>query len=179
MNIILLCGSAQNGKSSTASILEEELKTRGHRPLRIAYGDYVKFVAKQYFGWSGKKDKVGRTILQQVGTEIFRSKDENFWTDTVIRYCKVMSDEYDFAIIDDCRFPNEIERWADFKFKNVKTIKITRPNFDNGLTEIQKRHASETALDEYAFDYEVIAENLEELNDIVKNDLMGWLLETQ
>ena len=36
------------------------------------------------------------------------------------------------------------------------TIRIIRPNFDNGLTDEQKNHPSETALDDYPMEYELI-----------------------
>ena len=34
------------------------------------------------------------------------------------------------------------------KFNNVKHIRVTRPNFESTLTDEQKKHPSETALDD-------------------------------
>ena len=39
---------------------------------------------------------------------------------------------------------------------NVISIHITRPNFENSLTEEQRMHPSEIALDGYRFNHEVI-----------------------
>ena len=59
------------------------------------------------------------------------------------------------------------------KFDNVILIKVDRPNFDNGLTEEQKKHPTETSLDNYKkFDY--IIENdstIEKLKEKVKQVL--------
>ena len=49
-------------------------------------------------------------------------------------------------------------------FEDVVHVRIIRPNFDNGLTEEQKNHPSETALDGYRPDILVV-------NDGTLNDL--------
>ena len=36
------------------------------------------------------------------------------------------------------------------------TLRIERPNFDNGLTEAQKNHPSEVDMDQYPFDYTLL-----------------------
>ena len=55
-------------------------------------------------------------------------------------------------IIPDTRFPNEIDLIKS-AYDNVDFIKVVRPGFDNGLTEEQKNHPSETALDDIEADY--------------------------
>lgn len=39
------------------------------------------------------------------------------------------------------------------------SVRVVRPGFDNGLTDEQKSHPSETELDEYPFDY--VVENVD------------------
>ena len=57
-------------------------------------------------------------------------------------------DDFDFAIVADCRFPNEFKRWEEFNIPITK-IRISRPLEQSKLTEVQKQHASETSLDDY------------------------------
>ena len=39
------------------------------------------------------------------------------------------------------------------EYFDVTTVRVTRPNYDNGLTEEQQNHESEIALDNYNFDF--------------------------
>ena len=45
------------------------------------------------------------------------------------------------------------------------TVRIERPNYDNGLTEEQKNHPSETELDGFCFDH--IIENSGTIGDLI------------
>ena len=157
MFIIGISGKAESGKSTFASILKKELEKRDKKVLLINYGDFVKFVAKQYYNWNGNKDESGRALLQKVGTQQGRNGvGENIWVDMVINTVKVVRNDYDVAIIADCRFPNELNRWEEKGEKIVK-IRIERPNHENKLTKTQREHPSETSLDTYnKWDYTII-----------------------
>ena len=74
--------------------------------------------------------------------------DENIWVDMVIKTVLTAQNDYEVAIIADCRFPNELERWRDFD-KEILRIRIDRPGYENKLTEEQRKHSSETSLDNY------------------------------
>ena len=80
MDVILISGKAQHGKDTLASAAKDYLEGKGRRVLILHYADYMKYIAKEYFGWNGKKDSVGRHLLQQLGTNIVREVDENYWT---------------------------------------------------------------------------------------------------
>lgn len=156
MNIICISGKARHGKDTVGGILQEQLQKEGKRTAHVAYGDLVKFVAKQYFDWDGNKDEQGRSLLQWIGTDIVRHENPNYWVEFVIGILDLFYGCWDTVIITDCRFPNEIElikqhfedrrRYADCR---VFHFRVVRPNFDNGLTQEQKEHPSETALDDY------------------------------
>jgi len=160
MYIILISGKAQHGKSSTADILEKHMKRAGRRVVQINFADYVKFVCSKYYGWDGNKDERGRHILQFVGTDVFRARDENFWVDTVIRFALAAWADYDFMLVADWRFPNEYTRWAENGIKDVLKVRVYRPGFDNGLTREQNSHPSENALDCFPMDYKLSAVDL-------------------
>ena len=145
MQIISISGKAQHGKDTTASYLRDALERRGKKVLITHYGDLVKYVCAAFLGWDGKKDEAGRSLLQRVGTEIVRAVDPNYWVRFVRFMVTTLKDAgaWDYVLIPDCRFPNEV----------VGThIRVKRPGFDNGLTEKQAQHPSETALDTWAPD---------------------------
>ncbi len=160
--IITLSGKARHGKDTAAEMLQTKLKEQGKRVLNIRYADYLKFIVATYLGGSYERTPENRTLWQQFGTETVRARDEHFWVDTVVRLVKVLSDQFDYVLIPDVRFPNEITRWAGEGF-TVRTLHVTRTGFENDLTTAQRAHASETALDGFPFDRYLRASTLDEL----------------
>jgi len=172
MKIITLSGKAGHGKDLSAQILKEKLENNDNKVLILHYADLLKFYCKAYFGWDGVKDEKGRSILQWMGTEKVRAKDENFWVDSVIRLINVFEDDYDYFIIADCRFPSEINRLIECNF-DVLTIKLDRINYKNNLTDEQRLHPSETALNNFEFDLELYIEEgidklIESMDEVVE-----------
>lgn len=152
LKIFLISGKAQHGKDTFAQILYDDLKSGGNRVLLCHYADLVKYIAKTFFNWNGEKDKEGRTILQYIGTDIVREKRPNYWVEFILEVLEMFGENWDYVIVPDTRFPNEIDLVKSV-YHNVDFIKVVRPDFDNGLTEEQKSHPSETALDDIEADY--------------------------
>ena len=159
-NTIIISGKAGSGKDTVAKFMKEQLEKHGKRVLVIHYGDAVKWVLKDYFNWDGKKDAVGRTLLQRIGTDVVRAQFPNFWTGIVVGLLKSFEpySDFDIALVPDARFPNEVDI-ALQNLQNCIAIRIERKNPDGSewinpaLTEDQRKHPSETSLDHYAFDY--------------------------
>lgn len=176
--VILMSGKAQAGKDTSAQIIKDiainNLGIPSDRILIIHFADPLKFVLKNYFGWDGIKDEYGRGLLQRVGTDIIRAKDEDFWANFTGSLINYLRDFWDLIIIPDARFPNEITVLADMGL-DVTHIRIERNNEDNGLTESQKQHASETAMDsvppEYIVDNNDTLDTLRENYMVLLNDM--------
>lgn len=168
MKIVCISGKARHGKDTLAGFLKDCFEERGERVLIAHYGDLVKYVCKTFFGWDGKKDEQGRTLLQRVGTDTIRAKDQTFWVDFVVDILGFFPDEWDWVLIPDCRFPDEITRMYRLRSDTtqVYNIRINRENFQTDLTEEQQAHPSETALDDYAF--ELTITNRGTLDDLRK-----------
>ena len=109
MKIVCISGKAQHGKDTTAKLLEEILEAQGNRVLIAHYGDLVKYVCKTFFGWDGKKDEKGRTLLQRVGTDKIRAVSPDYWVDFIVSILDIFCDEWDYVLIPDTRFSNEYE----------------------------------------------------------------------
>lgn len=168
MRIVLISGKAQNGKDQTAFIMKELLERQNKKVLVIHYADNLKLFCKSYLGWNGdKRSKEGRELLQWFGTDVVRNNYEDTWVDMIVALLKGIKTLYDYVIIPDVRFPNEVDKmWDNF---DCVRIRVIRPNFDNGLTDEQKNHPSEIALDNYPMEYELINdEDLEKLLKTVK-----------
>lgn len=172
MKIILISGKAEAGKTTTAKILRSLIKspclTEHHRVALVPYGQYVKDTAKMLFDWNGEKDESGRKLLQWWGTDVVRKTSPDFWVDTVMRLADIFeaANGFDYLIIDDCRFPNEIDAWKNSpKWNDILTIRVERPGHENGLTPEQREHPSETSMDDYPTDVVLSATNSKELYD--------------
>lgn len=152
MKVILISGKAQNGKDTTAEFIRERLSNDGYRVLVTHYADLLKYVCRNYFEWNGVKDERGRKLLQYVGTDVVRKKAPTLWVDFITRILECFPDSWDYVIIPDCRFPNEVSTIQNAEF-DTSHLRIVRTNFDDHLTEEQRQHPSETALDGYEADY--------------------------
>ena len=157
MKIILISGKAQNGKDSCANIIKQKLEQKNNKVLIAHFADLVKYVCEKFFNWNGQKDEKGRTILQYVGTDVVRTQRPNFWVDFIIDILTLFKDEWDYVLIPDCRFTNELNRYNETW--DTTTVRVNRLNFTSILTPEQKNHISETALDNYNFDYVINSEN--------------------
>ena len=160
--LILISGKAEHGKTLTANIIKGRLENYGKRVTLLPFASYLKFICKEHFGWNGKKDLRGREILQRVGTDIVRKRNPDFWVKSVADFIETFSDDFDFIICDDVRFPNEIEYFRDVAIVDFLSVRIYRNNYQNSLTEDQRKHASETSLDNFSFDAYIYSDNGEE-----------------
>lgn len=172
--VILFSGKAEAGKTMAANYALNELMYLGYRAAIIPYAAYVKDTARLLFGWDGQKNVEGRQLLQWWGTDEVRNRDPDFWVETVQRLVYVSKDIFDYIIIDDCRFPNEIDSWDETPHISVR---IERPGHINHLTSEQKNHISETALDDYKFDVTISAGSLLELCSEVFHSLLPEVLD--
>jgi hypothetical protein len=168
-NIILIGGNAKSGKDTTANFLKDKLHGR---TLIIHNADYLKYVCKQYYGWDGEKGEHGRSILQFVGTDLVRQEKDmaTYWVERTCDIIKIFWDQFDYFLVPDLRFLNEVYYTKSRFPYNVMTVKVVRPNFDNGLTEEQKNHLSEVDLDGFEFDATIMSNSgIDKLERAVEN----------
>ena len=161
MKVIAISGKAESGKDTFARIIKEQLENSKYKVMIIHFADVLKFVCKQYFNWDGEKDEYGRTLLQQVGTEIRERNNPNMWVDITRELIKGVGKEFDYVLVPDTRFRAEMDMLKN-EF-NAFTLRIVRYDFDvnqnilmphiNKLTSEQRNHKSECELDIYRFDY--------------------------
>ncbi|MBP3461010.1 MAG: hypothetical protein J6K21_01175 [Bacilli bacterium] len=171
--IFIISGKARHGKNTVSDIIKEYYESKNMKTINDSYAYYIKDYARRISNWDGSEETKPRELLQQLGTNLIREKiDKLFFINRMIEDLKVFSYFYDIITISDGRFEEELDIIKN-KFDNVILIKVDRPNFDNGLTEEQKKHPTETSLDNYKkFDY--IIENdstIEKLKEKVEQVL--------
>ena len=174
MKIILISGKAMHGKDHAALMIKKKLEQKGNKILTTHFADLLKFICTYYFNWDGEKDEKGRTLLQWVGTDIIRNIKPNYWVDFVKGVLSMFKNEWDYVLIPDCRFQNEMH-WD--KSWNITTVRVERLNFESPLTKKQQEHISETALDNFKFDYYIKAESGLDKLEIEINKFIKWLEE--
>jgi len=159
MKTIILSGKSGSGKDMFASFMKQELEAHGKKVIVMHFADALKWILREYYNWDGRKDEVGRTLLQTVGTDIVRKTYPGYWTGIVVGFLSALEhyNDFDIAIIPDARFENEVN--ITLQTLDSISVRIERLNPDGSawinpiLTEDQLAHPSETSLDTFAFDY--------------------------
>lgn len=157
--IINITGKAEHGKTTTRNMLYDELTLQGKRCLKVSYGSLVKYIATTYFGWNGEKDEAGRTLLQWLGTDKIRKVFPTFWVNHIIDIVTVFEEDYDFVLVDDCRFDDEVTTWTSTGY-NTLVVRVNRLGYESNLTEEQKKHPSEAAIDYELINFDIETDNL-------------------
>ena len=155
MVVIPISGKAGHGKDTLAGFMKTNLEKQGKRVLITHYGDLLKYICQRFFGWDGLKNKEGRTLLQHVGTDIVREQKPDFWVNFLYDVVTMFHDEWDYVLIPDTRFPNEVDIFKTSTAVTSYHVRIIRPGFSK-LTPEQQQHPSETALDDYPYNLLVV-----------------------
>lgn len=171
MKVFCISGKAGSGKDTFARLFCEIASEDNLTTLVVHNADLLKFICRSYLGWNGEKDAAGRSLLQHIGTDVIRAVKPNYWVDFIADMLTFFNGAWDYVLIPDCRFPNEIERLRSAGF-DVMHVHIDRPDFQSGLTEKQMKHASETALDGYPEDVRIInASTIPDFADAIREFL--------
>lgn len=165
--IYVVGGKAKHGKDTFSAFLKEVYENHNKKVIVTQLSKYIKYYAREMTGWDLSEETKPREFLQQLGTTVIRQKlkKDDLFINRMIDDIEIFSYFYDAIIISDVRLKKEI---IDLKkaYPNIISIHIDRPNFDNGLTEEQKKHPTEIDLDDYnEFDIEVVNTTLDDLKE--------------
>lgn len=165
VTVIGIGHKARQGKDTVASMIQDRL---GSKAERLPFAEDLYAVARIMFGMT-KKDP---TLLQLLGTEIFRRKSPDIWVESV--YHKLMDRKPKVAIITDVRFPNEaefVQQMGGSLIKVERTAPDGTPHRDPTRSET---HPSESSLNEFkGWDFKIlnVSGEPERLVDQVENIL--------
>lgn len=170
MKLYVIGGKAKSGKNTCGEYLREELKNYGYKPCVMQITEPLYSYARNYFDWDMYQDEKPREFLQKMGIEIIKEKlhKEYFLLDRLCEDIEILSNFFDTFIITDARLEMEFVELKK-RFSDVVTIKLERNNYDDGLTEEERGHVTETEIAKYqGFDYEFKNEGLEKLQEKVR-----------
>ena len=106
--VVCISGTNTTRNAAAAEALRDALVEKGQRVLITRFTDPLEDLCKRWFDWDGKKDQSGRSLLNCIGDDIIRGEDPDFWVRFTFRLLGMICDEWDYAIIPDCRFANEV-----------------------------------------------------------------------
>lgn len=168
--IIGFSGYAQSGKDTAAAVLTNFERRSFAEPMRSAMYALNPIIKDELrladaiddYGWDKAKVMFPeiRRLLQVFGTEVGRKMwDENFWITMASRGMTPNIKNYVFT---DVRFPNELKAIKD---AGGVTIRVIR----DGVEPVNA-HPSETALNDYIFDFTINNDGtVEQLQQVVLN----------
>ncbi len=167
--IILISGKAGHGKDTLAEAITSQMILNGKKVATTRYATHIKRILSDFYNWNGIKTDWARNKLQLLGTEIIREKlnKPDFHVSRTCEDIEIVQDDFDYILIPDTRFPNEIEYVKEkFGTDKVMTIRVERLNYKSELSEEAQKHKSETLLDNYdEWDYISKSTNLRDVVD--------------
>ncbi len=144
--VVMLSGRAGTGKTTSAKYLNSLAQRDKLESEVYSFGFPLKQVAK-IMGWDGKKDERGRKLLQDLGTEVGRTYDEDMWCKLLFQHIESGS-IYDVIFIDDWRFLSELA-FVKSRFPYVPvTIRLSFPEKELLKGTPNYNHISEISLPE-------------------------------
>lgn len=159
MKVYVIGGQAKCGKNTFGEYLREQLKDYGYKPCVMHITEPLYGYARNYFQWNGNEQEKPREFLQKMGFDIIREKmgKKNFLLNRLYEDIEILSNFFDVFIITDARMKDEFESIKN-KYLDVVTIKLTRQNYNDNLTEEEREHVTEKEIASFN-DFDYIVEN--------------------
>ena len=169
MKVFVIGGKASSGKTTFGEYLREELKDYSYKPCVMHITEPLYSYARNYFDWNNNQEKP-REFLQKVGYDIIKEKmgKKTFLLDRLFEDIEILNNFFDTFIITDARLAEEFDAIKE-KYEDVVAIKLERSNYESNLSEEEKNHITETALDNYdLYDFKIEnTSSIEELEEKV------------
>lgn len=163
MKVILIAGKSGSGKSEAAKYIKEELRKRNIKVCITGFSKYLKLFATEVLDWDGQEDDKPREFLQDLGMQVRKVRDD-YLVKRMMEDLEIYKMLVDVVIISDVRMQEEIETIR--KYFDTVVIRVNRL-VNNKLTDKQRAHITENALNDYNnYDY-IIDNNDDKLRDKV------------
>lgn len=154
--IFIVSGKARSGKNKISKIIEKYYSNK--KSITISFGHYIKDYAKRVSDWDGSEETKPRELLQQLGIELIRNRvNDKLFINRIFEDIEIFSYFYDIIIVNDARLADEIRSLKE-NYPYSTSIRVIRNNYDNKLTDEQKKHLTEIDLDKFS-DFDYVVEN--------------------
>lgn len=162
--IYMIAGTARSGKDTISNFIKEIYEKENKKTVILQISSTLKYYAEKVLDWNGSEETKPREFLQKTG-DIVRNYDQKFLIQRLIDDAKILFNYADVIVVSDVRLPLEFEEVS--KHFDSVNILVKRPNFDNNLTNNEKKHITETGLDNYS-NYKYVIDNNSSLNELKK-----------
>lgn len=155
MKVYLLAGKAGSGKDLLGKYMKTQYDFQGHNACILHITTPLYEYAKNYFSWNGNMAEKPREFLQEMGIEIIQKKlgKKYFLIDRLSEDIDILKNFFDVFIITDGRLLFEFEELKK-RFPEIKIVHVIRENYDNKLSDSEKKHITETEMEQYkSYDY--------------------------
>ena len=189
---IAIIGGMGVGKSTILGVL-----VRRFNYQRMSWADPVKQLAALAYGEVGKNtvyevhdsegrrvEKLGRTILQQIGTDALRNiVDDDFWVRIGTRMMDAEAKGTTGSNIrwvnDDTRFMNEAMALRERGFAFVRllvpdAVRASRLGVNEDQLRVMSTHPSETSLARFEADFDILNDGTRSPDDVTQ-DIIDYL----
>lgn len=179
MRIIGFTGKKGHGKSTASEKIKDMLMADGQEVVRINFKDaLVSTMREKLSGTLGEmaillntnvdmlffeKPPMMRKLMQEFGTEIYRSFDNNYWINQWMEKVKSVGEDV-VIIVDDVRFQNEFDM---IKNMGGSVTRIVATNKDRAEDE----HQSEKEQDSFETNITISANGKEQLELLIVENL--------
>ena len=146
MRVVAISGKAESGKDTIAKEIKYLLEEQNYKVMIIHFADVLKFVCRQYFDWDGQKDDYGRSLLQQVGTEMHEKNNPNMWVNITKELIRGIGAEFDWVLVPDTRFKEEINMLNEYF--DCTSIRVLRQDIDSyGISHVHVNNLTDEQLE--------------------------------
>src|SRR5574344_1908113 len=162
MRLFIISGKSGTGKNELANHIKKYYDNKHINSIITEYSKYVKLMAREVLNWDGLALDKPRTYLQDMGSEYRRILGRDIFINRMQEDILIYEHHYDNVIISDARLINELKLMKE-KYPKCYTFHLTS-NRKNTLNEEEKKHVTETELDDYNdIDYKLDSSDLNKL----------------
>lgn len=153
--VIGFSGCARVGKTTAAGLLYDDLISDGIRAEQLSFAGPLKDGLATMGVTKERYPKIYRNLAQHIGTNVLRAEDSEWWANVMA--ARIDESDSDVFIIDDVRFPNEINLIQTYGGVNVfviggDRIDLAKPVYDHESEEmgVKQELAARPSLEDHA-----------------------------
>lgn len=156
----------KNHKNSIKLSFADPLKKMTHNVYQKLFNEKIDI--KEFYTYQGKeKNRHGtslRKLLQVIGTDIVREVDETYWLKIMEKNIQKLINQYDYILIPDTRFSNEIEMLKKYESQIV---------YIDRFEKSKDLHISESSIEKLNYDKVINNKgSKEEFIDTIKTEFL-------
>lgn len=112
MKIVAFAGLARAGKTSAANVFTDLMHLKGQRVVKASFAGPIRDGLEQFGITKAEHGGLYRELAQTVGARC-REESDDWWVSVTARKAEEAAAYADYFVIDDVRYPNEVQYLKD------------------------------------------------------------------